>query len=138
MESVYEESNNLVRYYGAEDPELGIIGWGSSEGVIREAVKIANDKGMKVAALHPKIISPLPFRKIDELLAKTNRIIVPEMNYIGQFANYLMAWHDIKPIRLNKYLGMPFTTEDIYNKIEEVYQQKTVEETHSPIYRKSK
>jgi len=134
LASVHDDSNEYVKYYGDENPEVGIIGWGSSEGVIREAVKMANAKGMKVAALHPKIISPLPYQAIDKFLSKTKRIIVPEMNYIGQFANYLTAWHDFRPIRLNKYQGMPFTPDDIYSKIEEVYGNKDIEHTHSPIY----
>ncbi len=134
LKTVHEDSNKYVKFYGEPQPEVGIIGWGSSEGVIREAVKIANANGMKVAALHPKIISPLPYRSIDEFLALTKKVIVPEMNYTGQFANYLMAWHDIKPIRLNKYQGMPFTPDDILAKIEEVYGKTHIKETHSPFY----
>ena len=35
LQSVVKESNDLVKYYGHEAPEIGIIGWGSTEGVIR-------------------------------------------------------------------------------------------------------
>lgn len=37
-------SNELVRIYGEPHPEVGIIGWGSTEGVIREAVQMAQEK----------------------------------------------------------------------------------------------
>ncbi|MBI3311983.1 MAG: 2-oxoacid:acceptor oxidoreductase subunit alpha, partial [Candidatus Omnitrophica bacterium] len=60
FQAVESFANELVKQYGADHPEIGIIGWGSSEGVIREAVQIAVDKGYSVGALHPKILYPLP------------------------------------------------------------------------------
>src|SRR3984893_15074520 len=45
--------------YGDEDALIGIIGWGSTEGTIQEAVDRARAKGDKVASLDPKLLSPL-------------------------------------------------------------------------------
>jgi 2-oxoglutarate/2-oxoacid ferredoxin oxidoreductase subunit alpha len=120
LQSIVQESNDLVRYYGHEAPEIGIIGWGSTEGVIREAVAMAMQKGIKVAAIHPKILNPLPNQKISEFIGKVKEVIIPELNYTGQLASLLLTQHQFKPIRLNKYGGIPFTPQDILSKIEEV------------------
>ena len=115
-----EYIDEFVRRHGHEYPEIGIIGWGSSEGVIREAVSKAEIKGYKVAALHPKLLNPLPVKHIMEFVKPLKRIIVPEANYTGQFAALLRDKCGIKPIQLNKDVGLPFMPSEILEKIEEV------------------
>src|SRR6266705_392591 len=77
--------------YGDEDALIGIIGWGSTEGSIQEAVDRARAKGYRVASLHPKILSPLPDRAIRDFIRSVKTVIVPECNYTGQLANLLGA-----------------------------------------------
>ncbi len=118
--SVEELSNDLVRLYGEEHPEIGIIGWGSTEGVIREAVQMALDKGYSVGALHPKILYPQPLAKLKSFIDGTKAIIIPELNYTGQFATALRKRFAYDFIQLNKCIGLPFTPKEIFDKIEEV------------------
>src|SRR3989440_2186399 len=80
LETAAEELPQPQRY-GDEDATIGIIGWGSTEGTIQEAVDRARAKGYKVAALHPKILSPLPDRTIRAFIRSVNTVIVPECNY---------------------------------------------------------
>jgi 2-oxoglutarate ferredoxin oxidoreductase subunit alpha len=106
--------------YGARDPEVGIIGWGATEGAIMEAVDRATAEGHKVASLHPRILNPLPEGQIDDFIRSVNHVIIPEVNYQGQFAHHIGATFGVKPVRLNKYGGLPFTPGEIFRKIEEV------------------
>ncbi len=106
--------------YGDEDAIIGIIGWGSTEGTIHEAVDRARAKGYKVASLHPKILSPLPDRTIREFIGSVKTVIVPEGNYSGQLANLLGAKYGLQAIRVNKFGGIPFTAGEILRAIEEV------------------
>ncbi|HEX6478697.1 MAG TPA: 2-oxoacid:acceptor oxidoreductase subunit alpha [Ktedonobacteraceae bacterium] len=106
--------------YGDADATIGIIGWGSTEGTIQEAVDRAQAKGYKVAALHPKILSPLPDRAIREFIRSVKTVIVPECNYSGQLANLLGARYGLQAIRVNKFGGIPFTAGEILQAIEEV------------------
>jgi 2-oxoglutarate ferredoxin oxidoreductase subunit alpha len=106
--------------YGDEDATIGIIGWGSTEGTIQEAVDRARAKGYKVAALHPKILSPLPDRTIRDFIRSVKTVIVPECNYSGQLANLLGAKYGLQAIRVNKFGGIPFTAGEILRAIEEV------------------
>src|SRR5207247_5709147 len=87
--------------YGDQDATIGIIGWGSTEGAIQEAVDRAEAKGYKVASLHPRILSPLPDRTIRDFIRSVKRVIVPECNYSGQLANLLGAKYGLQAIRVN-------------------------------------
>jgi 2-oxoglutarate ferredoxin oxidoreductase subunit alpha len=113
-------SNDLVRVYGEPHPEVGVIGWGSTEGVIREAVQMAQDKGYSVGALHPKILYPQPLAKLTDFIKGTKAVIIPEVNYTGQFATLLRKRFAYDFTQLNKCIGLPFTPKEIFDKIEEV------------------
>ncbi len=107
--------------YGDEEAKIGVIGWGSTEGTIQEAVDRARAKGHRVASLHPKVLSPLPDQAIKEFIHSVDKIIVPENNYSGQLANLLGAKYGLQAIRVNKFGGLPFTAGEILQAIEEVY-----------------
>jgi len=119
LDTAAEELPNPERY-GDEDATIGIIGWGSTEGTIQEAVDRARAKGYKVASLHPKILSPLPDRTIRDFIRSVQKVIIPECNYSGQLANLLGAKYGLQAIRVNKFGGIPFTAGEILRAIEEV------------------
>ena len=105
--------------YGDEDATIGVIGWGSTEGTIQEAVDRARAKGFKVASLHPRILSPLPDRAMLDFIGSVKTVIVPECNFSGQLANLLGAKYGLQAIRVNKFGGIPFTAGEILQAIEE-------------------
>ncbi len=106
--------------YGDEEATIGVIGWGSTEGTIQEAVDRARAKGYKVASIHPKILSPLPDHVLQDFIHSVEKVIVPECNYSGQLANLLGAKYGLQAIRVNKFGGIPFTAGEILRAIEEV------------------
>jgi 2-oxoglutarate/2-oxoacid ferredoxin oxidoreductase subunit alpha len=114
-----EELPNPQRY-GDEDATIGIIGWGSTEGAIQEAIDRARSNGYRVALLQLKILSPLPDRAIRDFIRSVKTVIVPECNYSGQLANLLGAKYGLQAIRVNKFGGIPFTAGEILRAIEEV------------------
>ena len=89
-------------------------------GCVREAVKRLRAKGKKVAALYPKMVWPLPVNQINEFASKCKKVMVPEVNYQGQFAEIISSKTDINPIKYNIYAGMPFTPAEMCKKVEEV------------------
>ncbi len=107
------------RRYGDEDATIGVIGWGSTEGTIQEAVDRARAKGYKVASLHPRVLSPLPDRAMLDFIGSVKTVIVPECNFSGQLANLLGAKYGLQAIRVNKFGGIPFTAGEILQAIEE-------------------
>ncbi len=109
-----------VPRYGSDNPKVGIIGWGATEGAIREAVDRALAAGYEVAALHPRVLNPLPEKELGAFIDSVEHVIVPEVNYQGQMAHHLAATFGFKPIPLNKYGGLPFMPGEIFRKVEEV------------------
>lgn len=107
-------------YYEVKGAKILIVAWGSTYGAIREAIEKAEMNGIKVSHYHPRILNPLPKRKIRNIIRNYEKVIVVEQNYNGQFANILRIFVDYNPIKLNNYGGIPFTSEEIYNKIIEV------------------
>ncbi len=106
--------------YGDEDATIGVIGWGSTEGTIQEAVDRARAQGHRVASLQLKILSPLPDTAIQDFMHSVQKVIVPECNYSGQLANLLGAKYAVQVTRVNKFGGIPFTAGEILRAIEEV------------------
>jgi 2-oxoglutarate ferredoxin oxidoreductase subunit alpha len=122
LEAARKETDNeeLCPRYGPEKADLGIIGWGATQGSIREAVDRALAEGLQVAAMHPRVLNPLPVQRLGEFVSSVKHVLVPEVNYQGQFAHHLAATLGIRPLRLNKISGLPFTPGEIHGKIKEV------------------
>jgi 2-oxoglutarate ferredoxin oxidoreductase subunit alpha len=111
---------NPPEYYGSSEARIGIIGWGSTEGAIREARYLAEERGFLVRHLHPKVISPLPERQIRHFLSGLKQVIVVEENFTGQFAHFIKAKFGVRPIEIHKCEGVPITPEEIYAGIKKV------------------
>lgn len=104
----------------SEGAEVGVIGWGSTYGAIAEALEmIERDTGVRVAHLHPRILSPLPEWRIRQFLGPLKKLIVPEENYTGQYAHFLKGKFGIKPVEIHKAQGIPFSAEELYTAIKE-------------------
>ena len=109
-----------VEILGAEDSPVGIIGWGSTLGAIREAVETAAEKGIKIQSFYPRVLHPLGDGYLTDDLKRVKKLIVAEVNATGQFANLLAPHYRGEVERLNIYGGQPFKSRMILNKIEEV------------------
>src|SRR5207248_10553617 len=69
--------------------EVLVLGWGSSYGPIRAAVRRVRLKGKKVDSAHLFHLNPLP-HDLGELLHSYRKVMVPEMN-MGQLVRILRA-----------------------------------------------
>lgn len=114
---------SMYEQFGDDDAELGIMGWGSTIGPVIEAVEHARKEGIRVAVLYTKMIFPLPVSVMRPFIDKRRTIIIPEMNFTGQFARMIQAefWREVVSVR--KYGGVPFTMREIYDKIKEEYSK---------------
>lgn len=116
----------MFETFGAPDAPVAIVGWGSTIGPVREAVERAAAEGMPVAVLYPKLLYPLPVEHIGEFIENRQAIIVPELNFTGQFGRMLQAQYNREIIHLTKYGGQPLGANETYLKIKEVYEQLKV------------
>jgi 2-oxoglutarate ferredoxin oxidoreductase subunit alpha len=83
------------RRYGPEVADVGIVCWGSSKGAVREAVRRANERGQKVSAFVPQLISPFPKKEFEAFLKGVDRVLVVELSYAAQFYKYLRTCVDL-------------------------------------------
>ena len=111
---------NPIEFYGPPEAVIGIIGWGSTEGAIREARYLAAEQGIEVRHLHPHTISPLPARQISLFLLRLKYLLIVEENLTGQFAHYIKARFGVRPIGIRKCEGMPITSDEILRVIVKV------------------
>ena len=81
----------LWRYYGQKGATLGILGWGSTKGVIREAAQLCSRAGIDVVGMVPRILHPLPVDELHDWFSTLSNLIVVEMSYSGQFLQYLRS-----------------------------------------------
>lgn len=85
----------LFRRFGAVNPELGILCWGSSAGTVDEVVTRLNAAGRRVAAFVPRILAPLPLADLENFVASCERILIVELSFAEQFHHYLRAHIDL-------------------------------------------
>jgi 2-oxoglutarate/2-oxoacid ferredoxin oxidoreductase subunit alpha len=96
--------------YGDPSAEIGFLTWGSTLGVVAEAIDRLAAQGIKAHALAPRMVWPLPTHQIDPFLRNKRKVIVPEVNFTGQFAQLLRThYQNVEFERLNVYGGQPFS-----------------------------
>ena len=108
--------------WGAEDAQVTLLGWGSTEGVIREAIeKLAKEQNITANSLQIKWIVPLHAAAITLTLSKSNKVVIVENNYSGQFARYLRSETGIVADgHIRKYDGEPFMPHHIIDGVKAI------------------
>ena len=101
---------------GPEDADVTLIGWGSTYGVIKEAIEQLTDQGVSVNHLSIKWIVPFHGDAVTEILSHAKRTIIVENNYSGQFYRYMRGETGISVDgHIRKYDGEPFMPHHIVN-----------------------
>ncbi|HDP97553.1 MAG TPA: hypothetical protein ENN22_00005 [bacterium] len=108
---------------GDEDAEIGIASWGSTLGAILEGMEIARKQGVKSKLIKSIMIFPQHEDSFRLFFASCKRIIVPEMNYQGQYAALLKSRYGIKPIEIHIRSVNPVSPAQIAQKIVEVQHE---------------
>lgn len=113
----------MTARFGHPQPKIGVMGWGSTYGPVKEAVNRAVKEGIPVAGFYTKAMNPLPEEEMRAFISSAETILVPEVNYTGQYADLLGARFGVQPVRVNKYGGLPFIPQEIYKEIMATHEQ---------------
>jgi 2-oxoglutarate ferredoxin oxidoreductase subunit alpha len=113
----------FTRRFGDEHATVGIICWGSTEGPVEEALGMAARHGLEVKALTVKMIQPLPDEEIRSFMTGLKHVIVPEINFTGQLCQILRSRYLFPFQSYTKCGGVPFSPDEIFNRIEEVIRR---------------
>lgn len=103
---------------GPEEGKLLVVGWGSTYGTIKAALRQLRDEGVDVAHAHLRYLNPFP-RNLGEMLGRYENILVPEVNN-GQLVRLLRDKYLAPAIPYNKIKGQPFAVAEIKNKVWEI------------------
>lgn len=104
---------------GEDSGTVLVLGWGSTFGSIKSAVKDLIDEGYKVSHAHLTYIKPFP-RNLGELMSKFDRVLIPEINN-GQLIKLIRDKYLIDAIGFNKIKGTPITKIELREEILRVY-----------------
>ncbi|MBC6491265.1 2-oxoacid:acceptor oxidoreductase subunit alpha [Flavihumibacter stibioxidans] len=100
---------------GYDQGKLLVLGWGSTYGAIKTAVKEMLAEGYSVAHVHLRHINPFP-KNLGEILNGYDKVLIPEMNS-GQLLQLIRAKYLVPAIGLSKVQGQPYTTTELKEKM---------------------
>ena len=103
----YEEKNS--------EASLVIMPWGGSKGPAQEAYDQVSKEHPDIGWAYTMFLNPLPVELIKTLKTKS-LVIVPELNYQGQFSSVLRS-QGINAISITQYTGLPFKVKDLVTQI---------------------
>ena len=98
---------------GAQQAKILVLGWGSTYGAIKSAVKELLAEGKSVAHAHLRYIVPFP-NNLGKLLEGYDHIVIPEINN-GQLIKLIRDKYLVDAKGLNKIKGTPFQSREIKN-----------------------
>jgi 2-oxoglutarate ferredoxin oxidoreductase subunit alpha len=103
---------------GPPDADVTLIGWGSTDGTIKEARAMLAEQGITTNQLQIRWLVPLHGDTILELLHGAKRTIMVENNFTGQFARYLRSETSyVADGHIRKYDGEPFMPHHIVDAV---------------------
>jgi len=115
------ENYETTKFYGSEEADVTILGWGSTKGPIREAMKLLNKEGVKVNYLQIVYLNPFPVANVKKILKSAKKTIVVESNKTSQLSS-LIREHLLVTVdhKILKYNGRPFNPGKLSQRIKEV------------------
>ncbi len=109
-------------YYGVDDAEVVLIGWGSTYGVIKEAVENLVHERYKIGHLHFSDVYPLPTKSLQNF--KKKKLYTIEQNYQGQLASLIRKETSINVDKfITKFDGRPFYVDSIIKEVKEKWDK---------------
>jgi 2-oxoglutarate ferredoxin oxidoreductase subunit alpha len=94
---------------------VALMPWGGSKGPGVEAYRQLRDAGADLAWFYTMYLNPLP-PKLLEHLKKKELVLVPELNYLGQFSSILRS-HGVRAESITQYTGLPFKVSDLVARV---------------------
>jgi 2-oxoglutarate ferredoxin oxidoreductase subunit alpha len=106
---------------GGESGKVLVLGWGSTFGAIKSAVRELNNEGFEVSHAHLTYINPFPLN-LEQLLRQFDKVLIPEINN-GQLIKVIRDRFLIPAVGYNKIKGTPITKNELKEKILALYNE---------------
>jgi len=113
---------------GPAGADVTLVGWGSTWGVIHDALDQLAGAGVRANHLHFKYLHPFHVKEAREILGAAKRTIVLENNFTGQFARHLRAETGISASHLiTRYDGEPFEPAWIVRRVRAILEGRPLD-----------
>jgi 2-oxoglutarate ferredoxin oxidoreductase subunit alpha len=110
---------------GPAEADVTLIGWGSTWGVLVEAVERLNQQGISANHLQINLLVPFHVKEVSDILSRSKKIVIVENNFSGQFARHLRAETGfVAHGHIRKYDGEPFEPKHIVAGVKEILAGK--------------
>ncbi len=121
MTNIREEKVNKIADHiplqeldnGPDSGKLLILGWGSTYGTIKSAVR--DFKGQSVSHAHLRYLRPFP-KNLGDILKRFEKVLVPEINN-GQLIKIIRDKYNVDAIPYNKVMGIPIAKSEMVDVI---------------------
>ncbi len=104
------------------DASIALMTWGGSKGPAQAAYDAIVDDGVDIGWYYTMFLNPLPKELLEELRQK-DLVLVPELNYMGQFSSVLRS-QGVKAESITQYTGLPFKVSDLASRVTERLEQE--------------
>jgi 2-oxoglutarate ferredoxin oxidoreductase subunit alpha len=113
----HPDFTHTKRFGDAGPVDVGLVAWGSTFGECLEAMELARAEGIRCAAMKVVMLSPFPVGPVTGFLDDCAEVLVPEVNYQGQFAALLRSHIPRAVTSLTRVPGAPIKVGDILEEI---------------------
>jgi len=114
------EGLSPLRVYRDEEPEITLVGWGSTKGPALDALNLLRDDGVRARFIQGVYMEPFPGRELGTLLAGGSRLLL-ETNRTAQLGRLIRLNCGVEFDHIHlRYDGRPFTPGEIKHKALEV------------------
>jgi len=115
------EGLSPLRVYGDEEPEITLVGWGSTKGPALDALSLLRDEGVRARFVQVVYMEPFPGRELGTLLAGGGSLLLLETNRTAQLGRLIRLNCGVEFDHVHlRYDGRPFTPGEIRLKALEV------------------
>ncbi len=106
-------------FWGEEDADIGIIGFGSTLCPIREAMDQLGEQGISVKSLQLRTLWPFSVAEVEGFMRSCKTVFVVENNYSGQLSRLIQGQgvECSRVHKINKYSGHTFRPIEIAESI---------------------
>lgn len=123
VDGVKESYAPLKLVQGPLTGDVLVLGWGSTMGAIKVAVRNALAEGISVSQLHLRNLVPF-HPDLDAILNSFDHILVPELNR-GQLLKLLKHEYQANFHGVHKIQGLPFRSVDLVESIKQILTSKS-------------
>ncbi len=129
LQEKYKAMQKEVRFESilTEDADILLVAYGLGARISQKVVELGREKNIKIGLLRPITLYPFPKDEIRRLAAKTQSVLVVEMNAGQMIEDVALAVNGQCPVSgIGRMGGMISSPEDVLKKVESLLEQQTL------------